>query len=1067
MKVEKAMRKATRIAAIFLVFLFMLNFAVPIASAWQATPESNPFTDVRPGQWHHDYISWAYENNITTGTSATTFGPDSNVTRAQFATFIYRISGQPDISQMPAIRFTDNSAITNLRWAVEAIRWAAGVGVTTGFVNDNTFRPGNNISREQIATMLYRFAGNVGADTESPDGVLAGFPDREQVSGWALEAMQWAVHNGIISGMNGNLAPGQNATRAQSVTMLNRFVERLNVIAPHTDSAPIGPLPSFTNPDEDGSITGSGPINRVQWLQRLNTAAGLQANSYVRHDYSSFDDVDINNPWFETMFPNYQGAVEVAYQNRVIDLPADGLFYPSLSATESFAVITAVRALGFIDPSTPYDEILAIARDIGLFTTAPTTTNLTNGRANALISVVENIVRPPNFSGQIIEEIDYAPGIIWLEDHGIPVVSINFNYSSGLGHVDVQAAAGLFSIGQVIVLPPYDEYLSGRAMKIVSIQSGPQGTLRLLTENPTFEDLIAEDGGLVIHGTFETDIENFVVNPNLQADLGSGWDMINTLGDNSFSTMSTSGRPFIDISHGFGGGGRNFIKVTVGTEQGNDKLSLSASIYEPTVNASIDIRRGWFGVPIGINHAHISVNNRIETSASGTIGIINEKILLGRFIKPLGPTGLTANINFYLDFSLEGTVAITYSVESVVGVEIVNNRPRFFERASESMSVSVSAKAKAGARAQVVLALLGVLHIADVNASVGVAGTGTMTVRSNPPPEVCISVGFHIFLRLDAFRTGVISWFVPKVGLDIWNDKNSPFRRSVYWEDGVLLDKCTCGHNITLPNDVNLSFEGGLEGWQPTGDVRAIRSLGPISPTHGNFMAIIGTGFGAVTDSHSNIRRTFSGVPSNLRFLMFDFNFVTEEVQSYYGSQFDDTVIINIIADGVTHEIYRTSVNSVPLSQWISTGQDLFPGGDIVAHQIGWRELTIDISAYNTFTLEVRIYDIGDSLYDSAALLDNVRFSQTPGTTVLEQPDEPLMIIPSYPAHDRSELSELLEYAKTIDISSYHSDIIKSFEDLLHRAKWILINEDVTQQDVDIAIAALRSAIDGLSNRGY
>jgi hypothetical protein len=80
--------------------------------------------------------------------------------------------------------------------------------------------------------MLYRYAQYIGVNTTAPANALNAFPDRERVSGWATEAMRWAVHNRIITGLNGNLAPQNNATRAQTVTMLHRFVENLKVPAP-------------------------------------------------------------------------------------------------------------------------------------------------------------------------------------------------------------------------------------------------------------------------------------------------------------------------------------------------------------------------------------------------------------------------------------------------------------------------------------------------------------------------------------------------------------------------------------------------------------------------------------------------------------------------------------------------------------------------------------------------------------------------------------------------------------------------------------------------------------------
>ncbi|MCL2662914.1 MAG: S-layer homology domain-containing protein [Oscillospiraceae bacterium] len=242
MKRRSTGRKLRRVTILSLVLVLLLGVLMPVASAeWRATPTSNPFTDVQPRDWHHDTISWAWINGITTGTSATTFGPNNNVTRAQFATFIHRVAGRPHASPSA---FADSGTIPG--FATIAVGWASSSGVTTGFLNDNTYRPNSNITREQIATMLHRYAENIGADTTSPAQALDAFPDRARVSGWATAAMRWAVHHGIITGLNGNLAPQSNATRAQTVTMLKRVVDTFKISAVNLPDPPSGSRPPPT-----------------------------------------------------------------------------------------------------------------------------------------------------------------------------------------------------------------------------------------------------------------------------------------------------------------------------------------------------------------------------------------------------------------------------------------------------------------------------------------------------------------------------------------------------------------------------------------------------------------------------------------------------------------------------------------------------------------------------------------------------------------------------------------------------------------------------------------------------
>jgi len=198
---------------------------------WQSPQATNGFVDVpNAPHWQNDPVSWASMNGITQGIAGTfprRFEPNRPLTREMFATFMFRVADQPWDWIEWEMRFDDTSNISS--WATDAVRWAAGSGIMQGFAN-NTFRPQRNISREQIAVMLFRYAEYIETDTTFSSDVFDAFPDAEQVSDWAVDAMQWITYHRIITGQgNGNLAPQSNATRAEAVTMLQRFVETFNL----------------------------------------------------------------------------------------------------------------------------------------------------------------------------------------------------------------------------------------------------------------------------------------------------------------------------------------------------------------------------------------------------------------------------------------------------------------------------------------------------------------------------------------------------------------------------------------------------------------------------------------------------------------------------------------------------------------------------------------------------------------------------------------------------------------------------------------------------------------------
>ena len=199
----------------------MPNGQVTITATFVETeePVGEPFLDVNEGDWFYDAVAYAYENGLMDGVGGNRFAPNSETTRAQLVTILYRLEGQPAVSgDLP---FTDVEAGT---WYTNAVGWAAQNGIVNG-VGDDTFAPGNDLTREQLVTILYRYAESKGYDV-SASADLAGYPDGEEIQAYAREAMAWAVAENIIRGMEDDtLKPAGNASRAQIATILMRFCE--------------------------------------------------------------------------------------------------------------------------------------------------------------------------------------------------------------------------------------------------------------------------------------------------------------------------------------------------------------------------------------------------------------------------------------------------------------------------------------------------------------------------------------------------------------------------------------------------------------------------------------------------------------------------------------------------------------------------------------------------------------------------------------------------------------------------------------------------------------------------
>lgn len=152
-----------------------------------------------------------------TGTSETTFSPNSATNRAMIATILWRGSSSPVVNYL--MKFTD---VNQDAYYGEAVRWAASEGIVTGY-SENIFGTNDSITREQLATMLYRYAKANNYDVSDKSDITS-YSDYSKIGSYAIEAMQWANAQNLITGMgNGTLNPKGQATRAQVATILMRF----------------------------------------------------------------------------------------------------------------------------------------------------------------------------------------------------------------------------------------------------------------------------------------------------------------------------------------------------------------------------------------------------------------------------------------------------------------------------------------------------------------------------------------------------------------------------------------------------------------------------------------------------------------------------------------------------------------------------------------------------------------------------------------------------------------------------------------------------------------------------
>lgn len=192
------------------------SFDLPIIPLYK----NHPFTDIT-ADWYKESVLFAYNNNLMNGMGENKFMPDSSTTRAMLVTILNRYEGEPvAIAASPFTDLTQN-------WYKNAVHWAFEKGIVKG-ITDTTFAPDKDVTREEIATMLYRYAEYKKMNVSQRKN-LSSFSDSKKVNSWAKEAMEWAYAEGFITGnsINGKvlLDPQGVATRAQIATILMRYIK--------------------------------------------------------------------------------------------------------------------------------------------------------------------------------------------------------------------------------------------------------------------------------------------------------------------------------------------------------------------------------------------------------------------------------------------------------------------------------------------------------------------------------------------------------------------------------------------------------------------------------------------------------------------------------------------------------------------------------------------------------------------------------------------------------------------------------------------------------------------------
>lgn len=178
------------------------------------------FEDIDTNEWYHEDVDYVVLENLMNGVADNKFSPHNPTTRAMIVTILYRLENEPNVNNR--IIFAD---VEDDKWYTDAIAWANEKNIVLGYGNDN-FGPHDNITREQMVTILYRYAKYKKYNVKNIDEtVILAFKDVDKVSEWAYEAMKWACSNEIIKGIDDKIKPQNSTERCQIAAILHRFCE--------------------------------------------------------------------------------------------------------------------------------------------------------------------------------------------------------------------------------------------------------------------------------------------------------------------------------------------------------------------------------------------------------------------------------------------------------------------------------------------------------------------------------------------------------------------------------------------------------------------------------------------------------------------------------------------------------------------------------------------------------------------------------------------------------------------------------------------------------------------------
>ena len=960
----------------YLSFITAICILISLLSVNSYAEKLSVFTDVPSGSWYSDAVSYVYEHELMKGVSNNQFSPETSTSRGMIVTLLHRLEGTPNASDAS---FTDVAADS---YYAEAVSWANAEKIVEGYGN-REFGPNDPITREQMATIFYRYVQYKDYD-DKISGNISLFVDSEQVSSYAIEALNWAVGTGLISGIGNNtIAPQGTASRAQVATILMRFCE--NVISQKTDEQETKMcLITFENNYKNAGTYSTVKVEEGKTIKEPNAPSRsgytfigwyTDKNAGSKFDFTTAikEDLILYAHWMSKSLSSggSSGGGSSGGSGSSQQVPDYGNDDPDTQVTEN-------------------DEFILSANEEKVLTEADT----------EVFFYVNSTLTVPNFelymNGESIDINLYDNGV---ESDDIP----NDGCYTGVYTIDMDVETNLVftakttvenqsittnEVGIYVYNEITDEQIAFMDQVENDIAAKITAAKKSLEETASVEEIVAAVRKLTdpYYGQLEQSgkIKNLEYSDEsymytwdyAETGIGAGYIIYEEDTDPTIKG-TTNSEPL------------NLENVTYAVEtssQENSKLQINTTYSKGSVIIlnSFPKNHSWndayddFGDTLEeagfeVNRVYsFKVEDFEQLESYDSLILINSHgntYNMKKTGKPMICTEEEVTKANQKKYSSELKRKLIYKITTDDDEDYYWIAPKFFEETYSKNKLPSPIVHLGFCRGYANDEL--VKAIKDAGAC-AVSGYSASVYTSYDEPMVRDYIS-----RLLLGDSASEAWNYAKNS----NGQQDPSSDTKWKEhavlhltgDGSLYHKLNNG-NFDSPFDI---LFGDLTSWRKYGDARSVFRLAGLYPQSLPKMAIISSGFGSLNDeTTSSIYQTFL-VPEDINTIKFSYDVVSEEPMEFVGTDYNDFFQVDIL-DTKGNLLDTIAYESVNTSNWYAISGIDFPNGDETTYHTRWKTISSNaIAKYKGQLIVLRfvVQDSGDEIYDTAALVDSISVS--------------------------------------------------------------------------------------------